>query len=624
MARKDAADRQKSRRQLRFGWSLIAGLVLVTCLGVRYHWGPSEVGAQQEAPPAQADVSTSGEPSHDVMAIVNQRRITRQSLAAVCLERFGETVLESLVNRRLVAAYCKQHNVVVTQEEVDAEIERNASNFKLGVTEWLRLLEERRGVSAEQYARDIVWPTVALQKLAADRLKITSAELQKEYESEFGPAVNARIIALKSHDKANEVHALATTGTEEFARLAHKFSEDINSASAGGLIPPVRRHIGSAEIEQTVFALQVGEVSPVIKVGEQYVFFKCEGHIPDRNVPMAEVQDRLADRIRDRKLRKAADEIFAKLQSSADVVNVWNDEEKRAAMPGVAATVNRDPVMLSELSAECIDRYGEQVLEGEINRVLVEDALAKAQLKVTRADLETEIGHAAKLAGVMTPEGHPDMKQWAELVTDKGEIEWEHYIRDRVWPSVALKKLVRSKVEVTEEDIRKGFEANYGRQVRCRAIVMGNQRRAQEVWDEARQNLNVEAFGELAAKFSLEPNAKALKGEVPPIRRYGGQPHLEEHAFKLNPETNPLSGVIQVGDKYVILFCEGYEDPVKVEIDRVRELLVADITEKKLRIAMATEFEKIRDSSKIVNLLSDKKRSEAGQRSAQQAGPPIR
>ena len=56
------------------------------------------------------------------------------------------------------------------------------------------------------------------------------------------------------------------------------------------------------------------------------------------------------------------------------------------------------------------------------------------------------------------------------------------YVRDAVWPSVALKKLVDDQVTITEQDIQSGFEANYGERVEVLAIVMQNQRIAQRVW----------------------------------------------------------------------------------------------------------------------------------------------
>ena len=99
--------------------------------------------------------------------------------------------------------------------------------------------------------------------------------------------------------------------------------------------------------------------------------------------------------------------------------------------------------------------------------------------------------------------------------------------------------------------------------MRCLAIVLNNQRRAQQVFEMARKNNTTENFGELAAQYSVEPGSQAMHGEVPPIKKYGGQPKLEEEAFALKP--GELSGVIQVGDKFVILRCEGYTKPANVD-----------------------------------------------------------
>ncbi|MGD9636891.1 MAG: peptidylprolyl isomerase, partial [Pirellulales bacterium] len=122
------------------------------------------------------------------------------------------------------------------------------------------------------------------------------------------------------------------------------------------------------------------------------------------------------------------------------------------------------------------------------------------------------------------------------------------------------------------------------------------------VWAKARQNPTIEFFSDLAEQYSIEPQSKALRGEVPPIRKNGGQPQLESVAFDLAP--NELSGIVQLGDKFVILMCEGRTEPVKVRVDEVTEILKQDIFEKKLRIAMNDKFTEIHDKARIDNYLA--------------------
>ena len=133
-------------------------------------------------------------------------------------------------------------------------------------------------------------------------------------------------------------------------------------------------------------------------------------------------------------------------------------------------------------------------------------------------------------------------------------------------------------------------------------------------------------FGDLAEEYSIEPTSKSLRGEVPPIRRYGGQPQLEDVAFELQP--GELSGIIQLGDKFVILKCEGRTEPVDVNPQEVREILHQDIFEKKLRMAMSEKFEEIRAKARIDNFLAGtsqapdrvKARSRAKRRPARRYG----
>jgi hypothetical protein len=89
---------------------------------------------------------------------------------------------------------------------------------------------------------------------------------------------------------------------------------------------------------------------------------------------------------------------------------------------------------------------------------------------------------------------------------------------------------------------------------------------------------------------------------VPPIQRFGGQPTLEREVFALSP--GELSGVVQIADRFMVIFCEGFTDPAKVSFDEVRDDLYDDIFEKKQRIEMARHFSHLRESASIDNFLA--------------------
>ncbi|MGD9636678.1 MAG: peptidylprolyl isomerase, partial [Pirellulales bacterium] len=461
-------------------------------------------------------------PQHDVMAVVNGEDIRREALAAACVDRFGEEVLEGLVNKKLIEHHCQNRQIAVTDAEINAEIDRMAERFKIGRQQWLQMLAKERGINEQQYRRDILWPTLALRKLAADQLQVTDQQIQEAYESQFGEAVKCRLIVLKTREEADKVHRQLTANPDDFARLALQLSQDVNSASIGGMIQPIRRHVGDTAIEQAVFALQDNQLTPVIPVADQFAILKCEGRLPAREVPLANVHDELVERIKEDKLRDVASGLFEQLQNSATIQNVWNNPQLRQQMPGVVATVNGQPIQYRELAEECLLRHGEEVLQVEISHLLLQQAITKQNVTVTQQDLDDEIAHAAKLAGVVDKQGNPDFDKWFKLATEEQGLKKEQYLRDSVWPSAALKKLTGGTVQVSQEDLQKSFDANYGERVRCRAIVLGEMRRAQEVWAKARQNPTIEFFSDLAEQYSIEPQSKALRGEVPPIRKNGG------------------------------------------------------------------------------------------------------
>ena len=520
-----------------FAWMITAAVVLALVFQFRVVEGDRAVHAKS---PRTATKTASAQPAtklprneppkHDVMALVNGQDISRKDLINACVRRFGEDVLESLVNKRLILSHCEARGITITQQEISAEVDRMAKRFKLGREQWFDMLEKERDITPEEYARDIVWPTLALRKLAADKVNPTPEELNQAYEREFGEMVKARLIAVNDLTLARQLHAKLTANPENFARLAIEHSIDVNSASVGGLIQPIRHNVGAPAIEREAFQLQPGQISSIISAAGQHVILKCEQRIRPRQVNRAEVEQQIVEKIKDEKLRGVANTLFAQLQSSATTVNVYNNPQLRETMPGVVATVNGDRITMKQLGQECLLRHGEEVLETEISQMLLEQTLKRSNVEVTESDLQTEVAHAAVLAGVIDEQGNADLEKWFTAITEEQGIKQKEYLRDSVWPSAALKKLTAENVNVSEKDLQKGFEANYGQRVRCRAIVLPSMRRAQEVWDKARRNPSSQYFGDLATEYSVEPTSKSLRGEVPavaaswraaPARKYG-------------------------------------------------------------------------------------------------------
>ena len=427
--------------------------------------------------------------------------------------------------------------------------------------------------------------------------------------AEFGEKVQVQYMALDDEQTARQLRQQLDSNPQEFDRLVMKHSVDRDLAARRGLLPPIVKGQGDSVLEQVAFSLNPGEISQVFQMGgelsqSKYCVVRCVQKFPSIQLAgeqLSMARQDVIDEIKNNKLRGAAVELFKQLQQQVQVVNVYNDPQLSKQMPGVAATVDGQPITMRYLSEECIARFGVEVLDLEINRTLLQQALQKTGQTVVDADIQNEINKAAEDWGFVR-DGKVDVEAWLNSQTNNDPSKIGIYVQDVVWPSVALRKLVESTVEVTPEDLQKGYEANFGEKVNVLAIILGDQRTASEVWKMATAKPTEKFFGKLANEYSTDIASRNNFGRVDPIPRHGGFPELETEAFRLQP--GEVSGIVQLKDKWVILFCRGRTNRVVNDIEEVRADLHANILDKKTLIAMNEYFGLLRSSAQLDNFLT--------------------
>lgn len=541
----------------------------------------------------------------ETLAVVNGHPISRQQISQECMRRFGEDVLQSRIKKLLVLDMCKKKGIMITEKDVNDELVAKAKKFGMSGEKYVKMICERRNMTVDRLKNDITWHELAIRRLAAQNIQVTPEELNERMEFEFGEKVQVRQIVLDSLQKANQIQAQVQSAPESFERMAKQFSIDPNSSSMGGLLQPIRRNSGLPEFENLAFSLKPMEVSKVLPIANNFVILRCERVFPATELTPEQSafhHERLIEDISSSKLIESARVLFAEEQQNARIVNVMNDPKLSQEMPGVAATVNGMNILKRDVGEDCISRFGSQMLETEINRLLLMQALQKSQLRVEQADINDEIAKAAEALGHLNEDGTVNIDNWLKFMTNDDMSKVDFYIEDEVWPTVALKKLVYNDVSVTQEDMDKGFEANFGPRVEVLAILSNNHRDALKVWNLASGNPTAEFFGKLAYQYSIEPASKNNFGEVPPIQMHSGRPELEKEAFSL--KEGELSKVVQVGDYWITMLCLGRTAPVVTDFDAVKDELHSNILEKKLNIAMADAFSDMRANAQIDNFLA--------------------
>ncbi len=277
----------------------------------------------------------------DPIATVNGKVITRQQLADECIARKGEEILETLVARELIGQGLQAVKKEVTAAEIDQEIDNIANRVaQIGREAWLRTLEKERGISPIQYARDIIYPALALRKLAAPRVQVTEKDMQNSFEAQYGEKLRVRIIMVDKLRTAQEIWETLRKNPGGFEKLAQERSMDTGSRSLGGLLAePITRHAYPQHVADAAFAQLVdgdpkdkdpkhkpkdGDFTGPIQVAEAtWVVILREGIIPAQGVdPKNEaIRKGVYDMIFEVKMKEAMNEVFVDLMRVAEIDN---------------------------------------------------------------------------------------------------------------------------------------------------------------------------------------------------------------------------------------------------------------------------------------------------------------
>ena len=277
----------------------------------------------------------------DPIAVVNGEIITRQQLANECVARKGQEILDTLIARRLIEQAMRAKKMEVTPMEIDAEIERVAMEIGHVSREiWLRTLDKERGISPATYARDIIYPTVALRKLAEPRVQVTEQDLKDAFEANFGPRLRCRIIMTDQVRKATEICEELRRNPGGFERVAKERSLDSASRSLGGLLAePIARHAFPRTVSDSAFSQLVdgdkadsnakhkpkdGDVTGPIQVNDNaWVIMRREGVDPGKSGSLSDpaVKSMLQAQMFDVKLKDAINSVYEDMKEASSIDN---------------------------------------------------------------------------------------------------------------------------------------------------------------------------------------------------------------------------------------------------------------------------------------------------------------
>jgi foldase protein PrsA len=286
----------------------------------------------------------------DPIAIVNNQIISRQQLADECVARKGKEVLQVLIHRTLIDQALRARKLEVTSAEIDQEIETTAQRYGLSREGWLRTLAKERNISPVQYARDIIYPALALRKLASGRVQVTPDDVKKAFEAQFGEKLRCRMILVNKQTTAIAIWEELRNNPGGFEKIAQEQSMDSASRSLGGLVAePITRHAYPQNLSDAAFYQLVdgdpadrdpthkpkdGDFTGPIQVGELvWIILRRESVVPaDKNADLKDehVRKQTYEMIYEVKLKEAMEAVFNELLKAAAIENQFTGTVKLA------------------------------------------------------------------------------------------------------------------------------------------------------------------------------------------------------------------------------------------------------------------------------------------------------
>ena len=250
--------------------------------------------------------------------------------------RVLQAALDQMVAERLLEAEAKDLGVEAADAQVDAAIEDIKRKNHLNDEQLDRALAEQgldRPTFRRQLRRDIEAFRILEMKVKA-RIKVTDEDVRSWYQAhpkEFASDERVRVRHIfvpvpAGAGAAEEAGARAQgdlilerlRGGEDFAAVARQASKG-PSAAEGGDLGFVKRGTIQPELEKAAFALEVGQVSALIRTKSGYHLLKVEERRSAGAAPLDEVKDAIRDRLSSERVESYRAQYLAELRKEAVV-----------------------------------------------------------------------------------------------------------------------------------------------------------------------------------------------------------------------------------------------------------------------------------------------------------------
>lgn len=293
-------------------------LIILVCLGV----GGFFVYKNIIAPEAEKkEVEKEPEvPEKEVIAIVDGVEITKDEFVQRLTALVGKSVLEQMIDEILIKQKAKELKIEVKPEEIDEKIDEIKERFSS--EEAFRQQLSKSGTTIETLRQQFE-SQILMEKLAAKEAVVTEEEIRDYFyknKARFAKPeeIKASHILVRTEEEANEILSQLRAGAD-FAELAKEKSTDPSTKDKGGDLGFFSRGKMTPAFEEAAFALQVGEISEVVKTPYGYHIIKVEERRPAQEPNLELAREEIKETLTQQKIWTKKSTLLQDLKEEAKI-----------------------------------------------------------------------------------------------------------------------------------------------------------------------------------------------------------------------------------------------------------------------------------------------------------------
>ena len=222
----------------------------------------------------------------------------------VIVSQSKEKILRDFIVQSVIDDYANLNKIVVSNEDLDKEINAARSNYPDDLS-FRRVLaqEDLSLVDWKNQLRETLLAAAVFQNLRQKIQAPTESEVRRYYDDnkehyKRKERVYLRQIVVDDLTKAQALHQELVGSKKDFARLAQSFSVSPEGKS-GGLVGWIER--GSVDIFDKAFELPVGGTSSVLESNYGFHIFRAERKAPAGVASLEEVRPEIIDSLKSKK-----------------------------------------------------------------------------------------------------------------------------------------------------------------------------------------------------------------------------------------------------------------------------------------------------------------------------------